>query len=175
MVGRMLLSPRCCNVVQAHCSHGMQVVALPDASSTPVSPAAKAYGAVWAVAQTAATAVTLPLAIGLIVLLGWVVYLVVNNKTTIEYHEVRSVAAWTSVVAAATTLHLSNVSMSTHASPPNTDPTRSHVVKLALHPALTVQRLLVTFFVRESAECPVLQPCEINILLSRETASLCRA
>ena len=67
-----------------------QVLALPDASSTAVSPAAAAYGAVWAVAQTAATAVTLPLAIGLVVLLGWVAYLVVNNKTTIEYHEVRA-------------------------------------------------------------------------------------
>ena len=68
---------------------GCQVVALPDASSAPLSPAAAAYRAVWAVAQTAATAVTLPLAIGLVVLLGWVAYLVVNNKTTIEYHEVR--------------------------------------------------------------------------------------
>ena len=67
----------------------LQVVALPDASSAPVSPAAAAYGAVWAVAQTAATAVTLPLAIGLVVLLGWVAYLVCNNKTTIEYHEAR--------------------------------------------------------------------------------------
>ena len=66
------------------------MVALPDASSTALSPAAAAYGAVWALAQTAATAVTLPLAIGLAVLLGWVVYLVVNNKTTIEYHEARA-------------------------------------------------------------------------------------
>ncbi len=69
------------------------MVALPDASSsTAVSPAAAAYGAVWAVAQTAATAITLPLAIGLVVLLGWVAYLVINNKTTIEYHEVRTQA-----------------------------------------------------------------------------------
>lgn len=37
--------------------------------------------------QTACMAITLPLAIGLLLLLAWNVYLVYTNKTTIEYHE----------------------------------------------------------------------------------------
>ena len=37
--------------------------------------------------QTLCMAITLPLAIGLTILLGWNVYLVYTNKTTIEYHE----------------------------------------------------------------------------------------
>ena len=40
-----------------------------------------------AVAQTACTAVTLPLALGLLVLLFWNGFLAANNRTTIEYHE----------------------------------------------------------------------------------------
>ena len=39
------------------------------------------------VAQGLATAVTLPLAVGLALLLGWNMHLVLGNKTTIEHHE----------------------------------------------------------------------------------------
>lgn len=38
-------------------------------------------------AQGLATAVTLPLAVGLALLLGWNMHLVLGNKTTIEHHE----------------------------------------------------------------------------------------
>ena len=38
-------------------------------------------------AQTVCTAITLVLALGLVILLGWNGYLVIKNKTTIEYHE----------------------------------------------------------------------------------------
>jgi len=38
-------------------------------------------------AQVLATAVTLPLTIGLALLLGWNLHLALANKTTIEYHE----------------------------------------------------------------------------------------
>lgn len=43
----------------------------------------------WALLQTLAFAVALPLTIGLLMLLGWHIHLVVANKTTIEYQEVR--------------------------------------------------------------------------------------
>lgn len=36
------------------------------------------------------TAMALPLSIGLVMLLGWNLYLLLANKTTIEYHEVRA-------------------------------------------------------------------------------------
>ena len=37
--------------------------------------------------QTVCLALTLPLAIGLAMLLGWNLYLALSNKTTIEFHE----------------------------------------------------------------------------------------
>ncbi|KAK9804819.1 hypothetical protein WJX72_007243 [[Myrmecia] bisecta] len=42
---------------------------------------------IWAGLQTICTAITLPLTIGLVMLFIWNLYLVVTNKTTIEYHE----------------------------------------------------------------------------------------
>uniref|UniRef100_A0A7S1X3V4 S-acyltransferase n=1 Tax=Tetraselmis chuii TaxID=63592 RepID=A0A7S1X3V4_9CHLO len=53
-----------------------------------VGEAAKSTGVdVWAFVQGVCFTVTFPLTIGLVLLLGWHVYLVVCNKTTIEYHE----------------------------------------------------------------------------------------
>ena len=37
--------------------------------------------------QTVCMALTLPLTVGLLMLLGWNLYLALINRTTIEYHE----------------------------------------------------------------------------------------
>lgn len=42
---------------------------------------------VWALLQTVCTALSFPLSLGLLMLLCWNAYLVLYNKTTIEYHE----------------------------------------------------------------------------------------
>jgi len=41
----------------------------------------------WAALQGVCVTITFPLTLGLVLLLGWHVYLVLSNKTTIEYHE----------------------------------------------------------------------------------------
>ncbi|KAL3134915.1 hypothetical protein ABBQ32_007880 [Trebouxia sp. C0010 RCD-2024] len=41
----------------------------------------------WAIMQAICTAMTIPLSIALLVLLGWNLYLMLSNKTTIEYYE----------------------------------------------------------------------------------------
>jgi hypothetical protein len=46
------------------------------------------YSIAWAAVQTVCTALTLPIAIGMLTLLAWNLYLLYQNKTTIEYHEV---------------------------------------------------------------------------------------
>ena len=45
---------------------------------------------VWALLQALAFMMALPLMIGLLMLLGWHVHLTLNNKTTIEWQEVRA-------------------------------------------------------------------------------------
>ena len=45
------------------------------------------YPALWVAAQTVCMALTLPLTVGLLMLLGWNLYLALINRTTIEYHE----------------------------------------------------------------------------------------
>lgn len=42
---------------------------------------------VWALLQTTSLALAIPLIIGLGMLLGWHIYIILQNKTTIEYHE----------------------------------------------------------------------------------------
>lgn len=49
--------------------------------------AAAAYSLGWGALQVAATGVALPVALGLVGLLVWNGWLLVHNKTTIEYHE----------------------------------------------------------------------------------------
>ena len=63
-----------------------QVVGLGNAGG---GSAAAVYSAGWAALQVAATAVAVPVAMGLAGLLVWNVWLLAQNKTTIEYHEVR--------------------------------------------------------------------------------------
>ena len=43
--------------------------------------------ALWLAVQTVCMALTLPLTVGLLMLLGWNLYLALVNRTTIEYHE----------------------------------------------------------------------------------------
>eukprot|EP00884_Botryococcus_braunii_P016789 jgi/Botrbrau1/3794/Bobra.0183s0027.1 len=54
---------------------------------TGLSGTAGSHQFLWAALQTVCTAVTLPIAIGLFMLLVWNLYLISSNLTTIEYHE----------------------------------------------------------------------------------------
>lgn len=62
-----------------------QVVGLHGAE---LGSATTAYSVGWAGLQIAATAIAVPLALGLAGLLAWNAWLLAHNKTTIEYHEV---------------------------------------------------------------------------------------
>lgn len=72
-------------------SFGSEAAAAAEAASGGGRAAARTgwRGPFWlhALAQVAATALALPVCVGLCVLLGWNAYLALQNKTTIEYHE----------------------------------------------------------------------------------------
>ncbi|KAK9800786.1 hypothetical protein WJX73_003252 [Symbiochloris irregularis] len=73
----------------AHAIHSLNMKASHRAASLRSGPwaAGTRNTMAWAFVQTVCTALTLPLSIGLVMLLCWNVYLLLCNKTTIEYHE----------------------------------------------------------------------------------------